>query len=115
MIKVKKPLNLEKNQIRKLLNFENSNFLNSYILKYLKKLLNSDFKKKLHLYTTSLWDWYTNCQNGPKFEILSLYRINLKKKINNKLLTNLVQKLPNIWLIQKKLNWILKMSVLLKM
>ena len=62
-------------QIFKTLNFENSNFLNHCIMKYLKNLLNFDFKKRYTL-TTSLWDWYLTVKMATKFEILPLYSWN---------------------------------------
>ena len=64
--------------LKKLLKFENSNFLNRYILEYLKNSLNFNLKKRYTL-TTSLWDWYHNFQNG-----LQIW--NSRKKNNNHLI-----------------------------
>ena len=38
------------------------------------KLLYFEIFKKSYILTTSLWNWYFNCQKAAKFEIIYLYR-----------------------------------------
>ena len=62
-------------QIFKLLNYENSNVLNCYILKYYKNSFNFDFKKTLHLDHITLGQVHiSTVKMAAKFEILSISR-----------------------------------------